>query len=765
MNSHAFKLAFLCLSLLPCLASWGQDELRKGVTIIAAKEGDVTFNGPDGKVLPAVDTEINDGLTEGSTIQTGDNGKVVLLFSNGTVSTLMPKGKLTVTLFDQVAFKAAAGEKMSDLKEEPSSSVVSLNLDFGDLVVGTKKLNKKSSMDIATPTGTAGIRGTQFQVAQKPGGAMALDVTESTVAFTPKGAAVPTAVGPNRGLDVAAGGAVTARPVNPVVAQNVNAANTGAFTLTAEVSLGEVSAKVEESPPAKGGNNEGEEKAPEKEGSGGDEPGGDEPGGEKQPGGEGEGGRKPPEAKKGENKPKAERSARNGRPKVNQDQVVENNPEVKQVRKVGKLDKRTQRLIQKELTEEQMERFYLYPADLQDAILAEKPKVVQRLMQLKPSAKKLSVFYGYDPATRQNLFSIEDDSALSNFLAKEYAPQVAAALGTEANVRRLNGQVTATPDPLVQSASSTVLGAWEILDELRAKGNDSLLTELLDSSEGELTVDSLEQAYVGSQLLTDVSMTSGLDATRQFNADPLANPYYVDAASVWTLAKGELGLGDAKYVTFPGRNVDLSSGSYDYGPYLGSGVDTIIISSASDFYASGEITFDSPASQSETRVVLMSGGALKSSPETRIANVLSDLVLTSRDDLELISSKIAAGRRLQILGQSDVWVTGSHLEASESVRLQAAKDLNLDAVQFSQGLPSIYMQATTVNLRNLDFPGGSNVSLKSLKGAIDGKYPNFGTQSYGRVNFIENVKYGGNLMNDRPSFDQFGGNVTIGKSP
>ena len=45
--------------------------------------------------------------------------------------------------------------------------------------------------------------------------------------------------------------------------------------------------------------------------------------------------------------------------------------------------------------------------------------------------------------------------------------------------------------------------------------------------------------------------------------------------------------------------------------------------------------------------------------------------------------------------------------------------------------------------------------------------PNFGNvsaaQQIGRVNFIENVKSGGNLLNTRTAFDQHGGNIQIGK--
>ena len=77
--------------------------------------------------------------------------------------------------------------KVSDLKEEPSSSKVGVDLDFGSLVVKTKKLNKQSTFEIETAMGTAGIRGTEFQFGLQGEAGVQLDVTESTVAFTPPG--------------------------------------------------------------------------------------------------------------------------------------------------------------------------------------------------------------------------------------------------------------------------------------------------------------------------------------------------------------------------------------------------------------------------------------------------------------------------------------------------------------------------------------------------------------------------------------------------
>ena len=787
MTINRFRLTFYLLALCSCLPAWGQDVLREGLTLIASKQGAVTFTATDGKALAAADTEVNDAIPLGTLIKTGANGKVVLLFSNGTVATLMPDGQLSVTNFGQEPFKAAAAEKMADLKGEPSKSELDLELEFGDLVVGTKKLNKDSSMDVTTPTGTAGIRGTQFQVAQQPGGgAMALDVTESTVAFTPKGAAAPTLVNANQGLDVAAGGALTARPVNPVAAQQVNNTNTGAVALTAEVSVAEVSAKVDESPPAKpkgeqpkegqpkeeqprdeGGDGkgpDGEGKGPDGDGKGPDGEG-PKPRGEGNDGGPGASRDNQSDSGSGGRKPPAERAAAtNSRPKVNTEQALENNPDAKKVRKLGKIDKRTERLLKKELTDEQMERFYSYPEHLQDQVLNEKPKVVQRLLNLKPDRESLQVFYEYGPSVRSGLLDINDDTAVRNFLDQKYDGQVAEALLTPANVNRLNQGSSAEPDALTQVSDAELYPSL-LLDDLHTNGNDFILTELLETSGGELTYQSLIEGQTGNRLLTDVSMASGLDSSRKFSDDEMQNPFYVDATSVWTLTQSDLGLGDAQYVAFAGREVSLYSGSYDYGPYLEEGIDTVMISSSSELTALGSIHFDTASDESETRVVLMSGGGLTSDPGTTISHALSDLVVSVRDDVNLLDTTLSAGRRLELLGQSDVTITSGRMEASESVRLQAAKDLHLNSVQFSQGLPSIYLQANTVNLTNIDFPGGSNVNINSLKGALNGKYPNFGTSSYGRVNFLENVKYGGNLIMDRPGFDQHGQNITIGKIP
>lgn len=85
----------------------------------------------------------------------------------------------------------------------------------------------------------------------------------------------------------------------------------------------------------------------------------------------------------------------------------------------------------------------------------------------------------------------------------------------------------------------------------------------------------------------------------------------------------------------------------------------------------------------------------------------------------------------------------------------------------------IYMEAITVNLTNVNFPKDSVVKLFSRDGGTalgnngtdtGGRYPNFGTTTVGRVNFVSGVKYDSQPLTDKTTFDTNSkGNVIIGK--
>ena len=114
------------------------------------------------KRLPTSELKPGKVISEGFEIKVGKGGNVVLLFSNGTVTTLAENTNLVLTKFKQEEFSDKP--KKTDSGIEPSVSDTLLEFMRGDLVVDVKKLNKKSNLVVTTPLGVAGIRGTRFRV-------------------------------------------------------------------------------------------------------------------------------------------------------------------------------------------------------------------------------------------------------------------------------------------------------------------------------------------------------------------------------------------------------------------------------------------------------------------------------------------------------------------------------------------------------------------------------------------------------------------------
>ena len=95
------------------------------------------------------------------------------------------------------------------MKGEPSSSDTVIDLELGDMILDVKRLNKKSSFNIESPVGTAGIRGTipYFQVTQTPDGGFnqVTSMARGELSFMPKGASTATLLGPGQSLSIGIG--------------------------------------------------------------------------------------------------------------------------------------------------------------------------------------------------------------------------------------------------------------------------------------------------------------------------------------------------------------------------------------------------------------------------------------------------------------------------------------------------------------------------------------------------------------------------------
>ena len=154
--------------------------------IIAVKViGNVTVTDVRDPMRPRKLVE-NGEVTEGQIINTGDDSRVLLVFSNGATINLAAKSTLSIDEFLQDPF--AQPVKVSELIDEPTTSITKLNLIRGELMSNVKHLrrDKGSVFSVQTPVGAAGIRGTTFQVLYRPLGsvaAFALRMVEGKIAL------------------------------------------------------------------------------------------------------------------------------------------------------------------------------------------------------------------------------------------------------------------------------------------------------------------------------------------------------------------------------------------------------------------------------------------------------------------------------------------------------------------------------------------------------------------------------------------------------
>ena len=146
----------------------------KGCVIIASLKGNVeVFDNPseegsfggsyiNGKYVEprkakGRNPKVGESIETGGVIITKANSQAILLLTNGTLATLNENSRVVLENLWQTPFKPSS-TKVIELDKEPSQSRTTLGLDFGELIVGVKKLNKSSSFLVHSPLGVAGIR-------------------------------------------------------------------------------------------------------------------------------------------------------------------------------------------------------------------------------------------------------------------------------------------------------------------------------------------------------------------------------------------------------------------------------------------------------------------------------------------------------------------------------------------------------------------------------------------------------------------------------
>ena len=746
------------------LEAQSEKKSSKGAVIVADYKEPVRFLDQAGQNIDFGNELRGSIITEGQTAQVGIGGKLVLLFSNGTITTLQSQTKMKIGVFEQVPFDAG-DKKVADLKGEPSESKVVIDLDWGSLVVKTKKLDKKSSFDINSPIGTAGIRGTEFQMSQNPGTGVQLDVTESTVAFTPPGG-VPTPVSQGNGLDVSSAGVSTPRPVNPAVAQNIGATNQAATQSTNDISLGTVSEAMSEATATvedagSGGSDSTEDGTNDSSDSGESSDGQNESKSteqEKSGSGDGKGNDSSSSEGKGPSRGQNNRSSSNI-----QTQALENNSEVKEVRKTGRVSAYSRALSRYGLTTRQTNRFNLFPPQLQSRLMSLGVDNLKRVLNINDfQIDQAYSLFGYSSGTQKLILGLEDKALVSLLNQKISESVLVDTLNPENMVASSSTLVPGENAIPVQDASLLALG-----EKLKQSGNSDLLDELKVLSGGSMSEEWIRVGEVANVLNQDYSLsTSSLSDLANSGKEVLSNPFYQEISSLYGQLETEsLVAGQPTFVG--GRRITIDSAKLDISSLTGSGSGSFVVSGSELLKLSTSVELiDSPTSS--TRVVLMSGENLESEKGLTFKSATRDLVLAARKDILLEDVQLESTREIALRSLRDVTLTNVTMGAGNLATVRATRDLNVNGMKFSREIPSIIMEATTIRLSEVNFPAASMVRLNSLKGAIDGKYPNFGSsipnaQQIGRVNFIKNVSSGGNVLNTRSAFDQYGGNISIGK--
>ena len=819
---------------------------NKGALILIEKSGDVSFSDSQGVNINGSVFTAGKNVPIDHNIMTGQDGKVVLLLSNGTLMTLTENTKMKVSSFEQVPFDPQ-GKKLGDLNEEPSNSNINIDLDIGSLVVKTKKLNKNSSFEIRSAVGVAGIRGTEFQMATSPTQGVQLDVTESTVAFTPPGGQ-PVNVSQGGGLSVSNTGVATPRPLNPVAAQTISTTNQSATQATENVPLETVVTAIEtESTPEP----ESEPEPNEQPGSEDEQPDSQEeqevqenepvpgeesmeasveeaieepdvPEDESEPvldPSEQDNPPPPPEDSPSEQSvpgeppaeipgeapsetpgdaptdiptdvptdlpsdppPAPETTSTPARPeqsakmeavmeKRNQptttreakQNALENNTDAQQARKTAKVSPFSTRLAKFGLNDQQTNRFFELGQREQALILNEDQIVVKRLLSMNGfSTPQANAFFRYSKGTKQKILEL-DNSAIIAGLNQQIDEALLRNALTEADL----GMSSISNLPDAPDLPSTDFDTLLLSEQLKEFGQSEIMEEILVLSGGEITKGWIRTGEVASALLKDYDWETSSAPTLLSGDEVLTNPFYETAVSlVKELENDSLLYGKTDFIG--GKNQIISVKSQSLNPYFSNTVENLVISSDEKMEIKGNLEWESTNAEN-SHLIIASGGELEIPNGTKIQSSSSDITVSSRQDINLENVQITGSKRVSVRGLRDVDLKGGSMGASVQATLKARRNLQVDGLNFTRNVSNILMEASTVRLRNINFPGNSAVRINSLKGPIQGKYPNFGTsipaaQQIGRVNFIENVRSGGNLLHNKQAFDQFGNNISIGK--
>ncbi|SVE14000.1 uncharacterized protein METZ01_LOCUS466854, partial [marine metagenome] len=183
-----------------------------------------------------------------------------------------------------------------------------------------------------------------------------------------------------------------------------------------------------------------------------------------------------------------------------------------------------------------------------------------------------------------------------------------------------------------------------------------------------------------------------------------------------------------------GRQISVTSGNYALNS--AAPVD-FLVASTDKLTLTGNLVFNA---SSDSDLILLSAGAVDLSGLNSITFTGQELGIGSFDSLEVKNVDLKSNDEILLRSLDNIVINNVNMETSgngaDFIHLIAANELQVNNLYFSDTVKQIAMEAMTINLSHVNFPLNSVVNLRSLYGGVDGKYPNFGSTAFGRVNFI-----------------------------
>lgn len=150
-----FGLSLFCSALLATAPAFAA--LQKGIIEAGKLKGQVTLKDASGRT-----GNLTTGATfkEGHFVETGANSSAELILSNGATILVSPETLIEFKVFAQVTSSLIVAGKYREMSEEPSPSVVQIDLHRGKITGEARKLNASTQFTVKTPVGLTRVRGT-----------------------------------------------------------------------------------------------------------------------------------------------------------------------------------------------------------------------------------------------------------------------------------------------------------------------------------------------------------------------------------------------------------------------------------------------------------------------------------------------------------------------------------------------------------------------------------------------------------------------------